>query len=88
MLHGIGQESAHRRVWEGTLETRVIIYSMQREETGIVAALRNGAVGYVLKDAPAEEVVQAIRTVVGPPRHLYLSPALAGRGVEERANAR
>ena len=49
----------HRRV----PQTRIIL-SMYADEAYVVQALRNGAVGYVLKGAPPAELVRAVREVV------------------------
>ena len=49
--------------------------------------LRAGASGYVLKNAPAEELMLAIRTVAQG--KVYLSPSIAGGVLEDlRENAR
>ena len=45
------------------LPTRVVILTMHANEAYVLEALRNGAYAYVLKDAPFEELVTAIREV-------------------------
>ena len=55
--------------------TRVIVVSMYANEAYVVEALRSGAMGYVLKDTGAEELVRAIRHVSQGGR--YLSPPLS-----------
>jgi DNA-binding NarL/FixJ family response regulator len=42
--------------------TRVVVVSMHSDEPYIVEALKNGVSGYVLKDSPRAELLQAIRT--------------------------
>jgi DNA-binding NarL/FixJ family response regulator len=42
---------------------KVLMLSMYRDTDYIVRILQSGAVGYVLKDAPAEELVRAVETV-------------------------
>ena len=42
---------------------RVVVLTMHDQEAYVVEALRNGALGYVLKDATTHELVQAIRQV-------------------------
>ena len=42
---------------------RVVVLTMHDQEAYVVEALRNGALGYVLKDATTHELVQAIRDV-------------------------
>lgn len=44
---------------------RVLVLSMFDNPAYIAEAQRAGAVGYVLKDSPAEVIVQAIHTVMG-----------------------
>lgn len=60
--------------------TQVIVLSMQADDQFVVNALHNGARGYVLKDAPADELIAAIRQVTsGQP---YLSQHFAARAFE------
>jgi DNA-binding NarL/FixJ family response regulator len=55
--------------------TRVIMLSARHTIEHVYGALRAGALGYVVKDAPAEELLQAVRSVREGKR--YLSPQLA-----------
>lgn len=57
--------------------TRVVVLTMQRETASARDALRAGARGYLLKDATAEELIAAIKTVRGG--GTYLHPALGAR---------
>lgn len=66
-----------RQVRAGTSPTRVIIFSMHAEDTYVHEALEAGAIGYVLKDADALDLVHAIRMALRGER--YLSPPLAER---------
>lgn len=61
-------------------QTRVIILSMHSDEAYVVEALRNGAYGYVLKDATAGELAEAIRAVMKGQR--FLSAPFSERGIE------
>ncbi len=61
-------------------QTRVIILSMHSNEAYVVEALRNGAYGYVLKDATAGELTDAIRSVVNGQR--FLSAPFSEIGIE------
>ncbi len=68
--------------------TRVIVLSMHSNEAYVLQALRNGAVGYVLKESSVAELAQAARTVAAGRR--YLSTALSERAIEayvEKARA-
>jgi DNA-binding NarL/FixJ family response regulator len=55
--------------------TRVIMLSSRHTIEHVYSALRAGALGYVVKDAPAEELLQAVRSVREGKR--YLSPQVA-----------
>jgi DNA-binding NarL/FixJ family response regulator len=55
--------------------TRVIMLSARHTIEHVYGALRAGAFGYVVKDAPAEELVQAVHSVREGKR--YLSPQVA-----------
>jgi len=54
---------ATRRIVAGAPDCSVLVLTMQGDEASVVAALRVGASGYVLKDAGQEQVLAAIRTV-------------------------
>ena len=43
--------------------TRIIVVSSYSEEPSLLEALQNGAAGFVLKDCPASELIEAIRRV-------------------------
>jgi DNA-binding NarL/FixJ family response regulator len=64
-----------RYIRAGHPETRVLVLSGFPERQYAVHALRAGASGYLSKEAPPEELLKAIRTVVGGRR--YVSAALA-----------
>jgi DNA-binding NarL/FixJ family response regulator len=55
--------------------TRVIMLSARRTIEHVYRALRAGALGYVVKDAPAEELVDAVLAVREGKR--YLSPQVS-----------
>jgi len=57
---------------------------MHANETYVREALRNGATGYVLKDANPAEMLQAVRKVRAG--HRYLSSSLSERAIEAYAN--
>ena len=50
--------------------TRVVMLSMHSNDAYVVAALRAGASGYVLKDSGSDELVRAIRAVAAGRRYL------------------
>lgn len=59
---------------------RVLVFTMQPEDAYAVAALRAGAVGFLCKERPMEELVAAVRTVGRGGR--YVSDALAAKLLE------
>lgn len=76
-LHGL---EVIRRVRADHSATRIVVLSMHSDEPYVVEALRSGALGYVLKDCTASNLLEAIRAVAAGKR--YLSPALAERAVD------
>ena len=80
MIPGLNGLEVTRQVSQRSPRTRVVILSMHANEAYVLEALRNGATGYVLKDAGADEVVKAIREVAAGRR--YLSPPLSERAIE------
>jgi two-component system response regulator NreC len=70
-LHGL---EVLRQINESFPETRAIVVSIHREEAYVSESLRNGAAGYVLKDATECDLIEAVRKVAAG-RH-YLSAAL------------
>jgi DNA-binding NarL/FixJ family response regulator len=66
---------ATRRILDCLPLTRVIMLSARHTIEHVYRALRAGALGYVVKDAPAEELVQAVLAVKEGKR--YLSPQVS-----------
>lgn len=56
---------------------RVLVISLYRDDRSVDTALRAGARGYVVKDAPAEEVVAAVQAVASG--SAVIGGSLAGR---------
>ena len=59
-LNGI---EAAARITEKRPETAVVILSMHADESYVLRALKSGARGYLLKDSPEEDLINAIRAV-------------------------
>jgi len=57
--------------------TRVLVISLYQDDGSVDTALRAGARGYVVKDAPAEEVVAAVQAVASG--SAVIGGSLAGR---------
>ncbi|HTX55400.1 MAG TPA: response regulator transcription factor [Candidatus Baltobacteraceae bacterium] len=70
-----------REVHEKVPATRIIAHTMHADAEHLQAALRNGAVGYVLKNASPTELAEAIRSVVAGRR--FLSAPLAVIAVQD-----
>jgi two-component system response regulator NreC len=77
-LNGI---EATRRLCETTSHTRVVALSMHKDSVYVREILRAGARGYLLKDAPAADLVSAIRAVASGEG--YLSPAVSNAVLDD-----
>lgn len=66
-LHGL---DVIRQVKKFAQKTQIIVLSMQADEPTVTEALHNGAMGYVLKESPAQELVKAINEVYAGRRYL------------------
>jgi two-component system, NarL family, response regulator NreC len=71
---------AIREIKRGSKETKILVLTMHRTEEYIVATLKAGADGYVLKDATHSELMVAIRNVLAGRR--YISPAISEQVIE------
>jgi DNA-binding NarL/FixJ family response regulator len=65
-----------RRAKKLSPKTSVLLYTGYGDAALLTEALDVGVGGFVVKDAPLEELLQAVRTVGGG--QLYLDPVLAG----------
>jgi DNA-binding NarL/FixJ family response regulator len=76
--NGIAATVELRREWP---EARVLMFTTYDSEEDIYRAMQAGARGYLLKSAPREELLAAIRAVAAGERHLpaALAQRLAGR---------
>ncbi len=75
MMPGLSGLEATRQVRERYPKTQVVVLSMHSSEAYVLEALRNGAMGYVLKDSDATALVQAVHEAYEGRR--YLSPPLS-----------
>jgi DNA-binding NarL/FixJ family response regulator len=62
-MPGIGGIEATRRIVEAVSQTRILVLTLFEDDDWVFAALRAGALGYVLKEANEVEVLHAIRMV-------------------------
>ncbi|MBP6820177.1 MAG: response regulator transcription factor [Acidobacteria bacterium] len=80
MMPGLNGLEVTRQVAKMLPQTRIIILSMYTNDAYVLEALKNGALGYVLKDSQAADLIQAVKEVIAGNR--YLSPPLSERALE------
>lgn len=72
---------ATRRIKAQSPDVRVLVLTAYDDDPYVFALLHAGADGYVLKTAPADELLRAVRTVhAGSPA---LSPEIAGKVIQQ-----
>lgn len=76
-MPGLGGIEATRRLAEVAPAVRVLVLTMLEEDESVFAAMRVGALGYVLKGARRSEIVRAIRAV--GQGEMIFGPAVARR---------
>jgi len=79
-MPGLGGLEATRRIRQAEPKVKVLILTMYAEDELVVACLEAGAVGYMLKDAPAAQLLYAIASIQKGGR--YVSPGALGAVVE------
>ena len=80
ILDGI---EATRRIAEGPSGARVVVLTTFDEDAYVYGALRAGASGFLLKYAPADDLIAAIRVVAGG--EAMLAPSVTRRVIEQFA---
>ncbi len=83
-MAGLNGLEATQRIVQQHPRVRVIILSMHKNEEYIVQALQAGAVGYLLKDAAAHELENAIRVALDGGRYLSREVQVRVAAYEER----
>jgi DNA-binding NarL/FixJ family response regulator len=76
-MPGMGGALACRAIKEVSPHSRVLILTGVDSEQEVMTALEHDADGYVLKDAPADELIHAIRVIAGG--QAYLQPSITRR---------
>ncbi len=95
LMPGMGGVEATRAIREQHPNTQVVVLSSFGEKETVQAALKAGAIGYLLKDASAEDLVAAIKgAVAGQPSlapeaaraliQATTDPAVPGHDLTER----
>ena len=74
-LPGIGGLEVLVRLKAGAPDARVLMLSMHNDQTHVTRALRAGAAGYLTKNAPPEELLEAIGRVAEG--HTYIEREIA-----------
>jgi two-component system response regulator NreC len=70
---------------EASPATKIVVLTMQKEPAFARQALQHGVLGYVLKEAASDELVQAVRRAAAG--ETYLQPALGAKLAAEPENA-
>ncbi len=73
-MPGLNGLDVCRQLTKKAKGTAVLVLTMHAEEEFIVRALENGASGYLLKEAAADQLAEAVRTVARG--DLYLGPGV------------
>jgi len=66
-MHGL---EAIAEIKRRTPETRILVLTIHKEEESMLAALEAGVSGYCVKDTTPEELVTAVRTIMGGKAYL------------------
>lgn len=78
-MPGLTGLEATARIVKAWPKVKVLVLSMHQNQEHVRQALRNGALGYLLKDAAPQELEQALQAVLAG--RCYLSPAVAPHGL-------
>lgn len=81
-----GGLQAAREIAAACPVTKIVMLTVSEDEDDLLAALKAGASGYVLKGVSARELVAVIRAVHAG--EVYVAPALAGRLLREMTKPR
>jgi len=82
-MPGMSSFEAARLIEKNSPGTRLIFLTMYEDEEYLLQSLDVGAAGYVLKDAPAPKLINAVREVHQGRK--YLSPQVLGKVVAFRS---
>jgi len=80
-MPGVGGVAAIRSLAEADIPARVLVLTTYDSDSDVVPALEAGATGYLLKDAPRDELVRAIRAAARG--EAVLAPSVASRLVSQ-----
>jgi two-component system response regulator NreC len=80
-MPGLSSFEATRQIRKGRPETRILFLTMYDDEDYLVECMESGASGYVLKDSPALQLLNAVREVHRGGS--YLSPRMLSQLVDD-----
>src|ERR1051326_7678206 len=80
-MAGLSSFEATRQIRKGRPETRILFLTMYDDEDYLVECMESGASGYVLKDSPALQLLNAVREVHRGGS--YLSPRMLSQLVDD-----
>jgi DNA-binding NarL/FixJ family response regulator len=83
MPDGDGLEATRRITEDGELHSRVVILTTFERDEYVFEALRSGASGFLLKNAPPEELLHAVHVVIAG--EALLAPSVTRRIIEQFA---
>jgi DNA-binding NarL/FixJ family response regulator len=75
--------TATRQIKQEMPECAIVVLTVHHDDDHLFAAIKAGASGYVLKDAPPEQMVEAIRAAARGEG--FIGPSLVGRVLDEFA---
>jgi two-component system NarL family response regulator len=82
-MPGMDGVSAARQIKQDLPECAIVVLTIHHDDDHLFAAIKAGASGYVLKDAPPEQMVEAIRAAARGEG--FIGPSLVGRVLAEFA---
>jgi DNA-binding NarL/FixJ family response regulator len=83
-MPGMDGVSAIRELSGRRSAARILVLTTYDQDSYVLPAIEAGATGYLLKDAPRDELLKAVRSVSGG--QTVLSPSVAGRLVNQVRN--
>jgi DNA-binding NarL/FixJ family response regulator len=84
LMKGMSGIQLVRNTAQVSPQTRSLVLSMYGDEEWVLGALEAGARGYVLKESSAEDLIQAIQTIVSG--EVFLSAPLSLQKIQEYKN--
>ncbi len=83
-MPGMNGIEATRHIHATFPQIKILVLTTYDDDEWVMDALRAGASGYLLKDTPREQVIQAVRgTLAGKS---FVDPAVAGKLIQQVAN--